>query len=187
MSRIGKRPLAIPSGVEVDVKGNVVTVKGAKGTLNYAFLPEITVTIEGSTITVGRKGDSDNARARHGLTRQLIANMIEGVSNGFMKKLEIIGVGYKAQPKGKSVSLQLGYSHPIEYKAPEGVTIETDAQNKNVLVISGADKQKVGQTAAEIRSFRPPEPYKGKGIRYSDEIVVRKAGKAAASAGTKAA
>jgi large subunit ribosomal protein L6 len=186
MSRIGKKPVAIPSGVTVEVKGSTVSVKGTKGELSYVFLPEVAVVVGDGAVTVTRSDDSDDARARHGLTRQLINNMIIGVSQGFEKRLEIIGVGYKAQAKGKSVTLNLGFSHSIEYAAPEGVQIVQDEKNKNLLIITGADKQRVGQAAAEIRSYRPPEPYKGKGIRYTDEVVIRKAGKAA-GAGAKSA
>ena len=179
MSRIGAKSIGIPAGVTVEVSGNSVKVKGVKGELTLTLLPEVTVTAEGASLKVARKGDSGDARARHGLTRALLASMVIGVAKGYAKRLEIIGVGYKAQAKGKSVTLQLGYSNPIEYKAPPGVEIQNDAENKQILVISGIDKQLVGQVAADIRSFRPPEPYKGKGIRYVDEYVRRKVGKAA--------
>jgi len=184
MSRIGRKPVALPSGVTVEITGNVVTAKGPKGELKYAHLPEVSVKIDGSEIIIERKNDEQESRARHGLTRQLIANMVQGVSDGFEKKLEIIGVGYKAQAKGKSVTLNLGFSHTIEYKAPDGVEITQDEKNKNILIIKGIDKQLVGQAAADIRSFRPPEPYKGKGVRYIDEHVRRKVGKTAAKAGS---
>ena len=180
MSRIGKKPVAIPSGVTVELSGNVVSVKGPKGELSYAHLPEVTVTVEESQVVVERKDDTDDSKARHGLTRQLISNMVIGVSQGYEKKLEIIGVGYKAQAKGKSVTLNLGHSHPIDYAAPEGIEISQDEKNKNILIIQGIDKEKVGQVAADIRSFRPPEPYKGKGVKYIDEDIIRKAGKTAA-------
>lgn len=179
MSRIGAKAIALPSGVTMSVSGKTVTVKGAKGELSIETLPEVTVQIEGQEARVARTGDSREARARHGLTRALLANMVRGVGQGYEKRLEIIGVGFKAQPKGKSVTLQLGFSHPIEYKAPEGVEIHPDPENKQILVITGIDKQRVGQVAADIRSYRPPEPYKGKGIRYTDEYVRRKVGKAA--------
>ena len=182
MSRIGKKPVAIPSGVTVEVNGNKVSVKGPKGELSYEHLPEVTVKLEDDTVVVTRKDDTDESMARHGLTRQLINNMIIGVSEGYEKKLEIIGVGYKAQAKGKSVTLNLGHSHPIEYPAPEGIEITQDEQNKNILIIRGINKEVVGQVAADIRSFRPPEPYKGKGVKYVDEIIIRKQGKAAAGA-----
>lgn len=180
MSRIGKKPVAIPSGVTVEVKGNTITVKGSKGTLTYAHLPEVTIKVEGSEVVVDRNGDTDAARARHGLTRQLINNMIIGVSQGYEKQLEIIGVGYKAQAKGSAVTLSLGFSHPVEYKAPAGIEFAQDEKNKNILIVKGIDKEIVGQVAADIRSYRPPEPYKGKGVRYVGEHVRRKAGKTAA-------
>lgn len=182
MSRIGKKPVAIPAGVTVEVNGNTIVVKGPKGELSYAHLPEVSVVIEDNQAVVTRKDDSIDARARHGLTRQLINNMVIGVSEGYEKKLEIIGVGYKAQAKGKTVTLNLGHSHPIEYAAPEGIDIAQDEKNKQILIIKGINKEDVGQAAADIRSFRPPEPYKGKGVRYIDEHVIRKAGKAAGSA-----
>lgn len=179
MSRIGSKPVAIPSGVTLEVTKNVVHVKGPKGELQYALLPEVAVNIEGSVVRIERKGDSRDARARHGLTRALIANMVHGVHEGYAKELEIIGVGYKAQLKGKTLSLQLGFSNPVDLDIPEGITVNQDAQNKNVLKIAGIDKHLVGQFAAQVRSHRPPEPYKGKGIRYRDEQVRRKVGKAA--------
>ena len=179
MSRIGKKPIVLPSGVTVAVTGNVVTVKGPKGEVTLHILPEVAVAVEGPTVSVARHGDARDARARHGLTRALLANMVTGVTQGYEKRLEIIGVGFKAQAKGKSVTLQLGFSHSIEYKAPDGIEIQNDAENKQILVIRGIDRQLVGQAAADIRSLRPPEPYKGKGIRYVDEIVRRKVGKAA--------
>lgn len=184
MSRIGKKPVAIPAGVTVTVTGRKVTVKGPKGELSYEHLPEVNVVVEGSEVTVTRIDDTIAARSRHGLTRQLVNNMAIGVSTGYEKRLEIIGVGYKAQAKGKSVTLNLGHSHPIEYKAPEGIEITQDEKNKNLLFIRGTSKELVGQVAADIRSFRPPEPYKGKGVKYVDEVIIRKAGKSAAG-GTK--
>ncbi|HLC76226.1 MAG TPA: 50S ribosomal protein L6 [Candidatus Peribacterales bacterium] len=180
MSRIGKKPVPVPAGVTVEVKGALLSVKGPKGELKIPLLPEISVKVDGQFVVVERKNDERSSRARHGLVRQLLANMIEGVSAGYVKKLEIIGVGYKAQAKGKSVSLSLGFSHPVEFKAPEGIDIQNDAENKQILTITGIDKAKVGQVAADIRSYRPPEPYKGKGIRYVGEFVPRKVGKAAA-------
>lgn len=182
MSRIGKKPVAIPAGVTVEVNGNTIVVKGAKGELSYAHLPEVTVVVNDAEVVVERINDEQESRARHGLTRQLINNMVIGVSEGYEKKLEIIGVGYKAQAKGKTVTLNLGHSHPIEYKAPEGIDISQDEKNKQILIIKGINKEDVGQAAADIRSYRPPEPYKGKGVRYVDEHVIRKAGKAAGSA-----
>jgi large subunit ribosomal protein L6 len=180
MSRIGNKTVAIPSGVTVELKGSTVSVKGSKGELTYVLLPEVSITIEGSDLNVSRKGDSKDARARHGLTRALIANMVKGVSEGYIKQIEIIGVGYKAALKSKTLlQLNLGYSHPIDFVIPADVEIVQDEKNKNILRIMGADKQLVGQVAAQIRELRPPEPYKGKGIRYSDEVVRRKVGKAA--------
>ncbi len=181
MSRIGKKLIGLPSGVTVEVKGSAVHVNGPKGSLTCAMLPEVTVEIADGAVKVGRKEDSPEARARHGLIRSLIANMVHGVSEGYEKKLEIIGVGYKAQPKGKVLSLSLGFSHPVEFSVPEGIEIGQDEKNKAILIIKGIDKQLVGQVAANIRGYRPPEPYKGKGIRYIDEHVRRKPGKAAAA------
>lgn len=183
MSRIGNKSVAIPSGVTVEVKGQSVIVKGPKGELSHVLLPEVTVAVEGSEVNVSRKNDTKDSRARHGLTRALVANMIKGVSDGYQKELEIIGVGYKAQLKGKVLVLNLGHSHPINFDIPKDIEIVQDEKNKNILRIQGADKQLVGQVAARIRELRPPEPYKGKGIRYSDEHVRRKVGKAAAAKG----
>ncbi len=180
MSRIGSKSVAIPSGVTVELRGNTVVVKGSKGELTYDLLPEVKVQIEGNAVTVTRAEESDNARARHGLTRQLINNMVLGVSTGFEKKLEIIGVGYKAQVKGQVLGLSLGFSHPVDFPVPKGIEITQEEKNKNIIVIRGIDKQLVGQVASDIRSYRPPEPYKGKGIRYIDEHVRRKPGKSAA-------
>jgi len=180
MSRIGKQPIAIPTGVEVTIVDRLVKIKGAKGELDYEFLPNVVVIKEDGNIIVKRKGNDKESRSIHGLTRALLNNMVVGVSKGFVKKLQIIGVGYRAQATGKKITLHLGYSHPIEYNAPDGVTIEMDKNEKNTVVVSGIDKQSVGEAAANIRKFRKPEPYKGKGIRYSDEYVARKAGKTAA-------
>ncbi len=180
MSRIGKQPIAVPDGVDITITDGNVKVKGTKGELEYAFLPLVEVTLEEGNILVNRKKDDKESRAVHGLTRALINNMVIGVSKGFEKRLQIIGVGYRAQASGSKITLHLGYSHPIEYTAPEGVNIEMDKKEKNVVIVSGINKQAVGEAAANIRKFRPPEPYKGKGIRYSDEYVHRKAGKAAA-------
>lgn len=181
MSRIGNKLVAIPSGVTVEVKGANVHVKGPKGELSYALLPQVAVTVEESNVKVTRKGDDKASRARHGLTRAIIANMVKGVAEGYMKELEIIGVGYKAALKGSILQLSLGFSHPIDFTIPKDIEITQDEKNKNILRILGADKQLVGQTAAQIREFRPPEPYKGKGIRYTNEIVRRKVGKTAAA------
>ena len=176
MSRIGRAPIAIPAGVDVVVDGSTVTVKGAKGTLTRTMNSNITITKDGDTITVTRPNDAKENRSLHGLTRTLIANMIEGVSTGFKKELEIIGIGYRAEVKGNTLVMKIGFSHDVIMEAPEGVTIELPSQTK--IIVSGADKQVVGQFAAEIREKRPPEPYKGKGIRYVDEYVRRKEGKA---------
>lgn len=182
MSRIGNKSVAIPSGVTLEVRSGVVHAKGPKGELTYALLPEVTVTVEGSDAKVSRKNDTKDARARHGLTRAIVANMVKGVSEGYQKELEIIGVGYKANLKSKTLlQLSLGYSHPVDFAIPKDIEIVQDEKNKNILRIRGADKQLVGQVAAQIRELRPPEPYKGKGIRYSDEHVRRKVGKAAAA------
>ena len=177
MSRIGKQPVEVPDGVDVALKENSISVKGPKGELDLNINPEITVAVEGSLINVTRSSDEAKDRALHGLIRSLIANMVEGVEKGFQKTLEIEGVGYRAQKQGAGLLLNLGFSHTIDYSAPEGVVIEVPDQT--TIVVSGADKQSVGQTAAEIRSFRPPEPYKGKGIRYQGEYIRRKAGKTA--------
>lgn len=178
MSRIGKLPVVIPQEVEANIDGTVITVKGKKGELNFDFEKHAKVEVKDSEIIVSSFSEEKEDRALHGLTRSLIQNMVTGVSEGFNKKLEILGVGYRAQASGKKITLNLGFSHPVEMEAPEGVTVEFDKETKYV-VISGIDKQKVGQFAAEIRSLRKPEPYKGKGIRYVGEYVRRKAGKAA--------
>ncbi|MBQ3518776.1 MAG: 50S ribosomal protein L6 [Clostridia bacterium] len=175
MSRIGRKPITVPAGVDVTIDGNAVTVKGPKGTLSGTFNSNMSIELDAGVITVSRPNDEKENRALHGLTRTLISNMVEGVSNGFKKELEIVGVGYRAAMEGKSVVLTIGYSHPVKMDPPEGVTIEVPAPNK--IVVSGADKQVVGQFACEIRAVRPPEPYKGKGIKYADEVVRRKEGK----------
>ena len=176
MSRIGKNPIIIPAGVDVKLDGNVLTVKGAKGTLTQKIRQEITVKIEGTEIVVTRINDEKTARSLHGLTRTLIANMVEGVSNGFTKTLEVNGIGYRAQKQGSNLVMNLGFSHQVIMPEIEGISI--DVPNPNLVVVSGPDKQVVGQFAAEIREKRPPEPYKGKGIRYQGEYVRRKEGKA---------
>ncbi len=179
MSRIGRKPITVPSGVNVDLKGNVVTVKGPKGQLQRRLPPEMIVSIDDGTITVTRPSDVGKHRALHGLTRTLINNMVEGVTNGFSKSLEIRGVGYKAEPTAKGARLVVGYSHPVDYEAPDGIKISIEGA---IVKIEGIDKEKVGQVAAEIRDVRPPEPYKGKGIRYVGEHVRTKAGKTGAKA-----
>ncbi len=181
MSRIGKKPITVPSGVEITLNEKEVIVKGSKGELIVSFEPEfVTLSLADGVLSVDRKDDSKPARSRHGLYRSLVSNAIEGVSEGYTKTLEIHGVGYRGAVKGKQIELNLGYSHPIIFDIPEGITIEFDKDAPNTFRVSGIDKQLVGQVAANIREFRKPEPYKGKGIRYSDEYVVRKAGKSAA-------
>ena len=177
MSRIGKKPVPIPKNVEVTVNGSTVKVKGPKGELSRTFVPQMKISVEDGAIVVERPSDEKTERALHGLTRALIANMVQGVTEGFRKTLEIVGVGYRAEKKGKNLVVNVGYSHPVEYPEPAGITFTTP--QPTVIVIEGIDKQKVGQVAAELREFRPPEPYKGKGIRYQGEQVRRKAGKTA--------
>jgi large subunit ribosomal protein L6 len=180
MSRIGKRPVPIPKGVTVALDGHRLTVKGPKGELGRTFHPEMTLVVEDGTVVVRRPSDEARHKALHGLTRTLVANMVDGVMKGFVKTLEIQGVGYKAEPKPFGVQLVVGFSHPVPYHAPQGVKISVE---NNVLVkIEGIDKELVGQVAAELRNVRPPEPYKGKGIRYVGEHVRRKAGKTAQAA-----
>jgi large subunit ribosomal protein L6 len=177
MSRIGKMPVEILKGVDVKQANGTVTVKGPKGQLDLTLHRDMSVEMDDAQVRVIRPSDHKDHRALHGLTRSLIANMVQGVTEGYSKTLEIIGVGYRAEAKGKMVQLTLGFSHQIDYKPADGVSIE--CPNQTTVVVSGIDKQKVGQAAAEIRSFRPPEPYKGKGIRYQGEHVRRKAGKTA--------
>ncbi len=177
MSRIGKQPIEVPQGADVTLNGQTVRVKGPKGELTFEVHPDITVTMDDAVIAVTRSSDEPKHRALHGLTRVLVANMVEGVMNGFSKTLEIQGVGYRAMKKDSGIQLHLGFSHTIEYPAPDGVSL--DLPDQTTIVVTGVDKQKVGQAAAEIRAFRPPEPYKGKGIRYQGEHVRRKAGKTA--------
>ena len=179
MSRIGRLPVETPKGVEAKIDGQRLTVKGPKGSMDLDVHPDMKVVLDDGVIRVERPSDAKNHRALHGLTRSLVQNMVTGVTDGFSKTLEIVGVGYRADAKGKSITLNLGYSHPIEYQPAEGV--ELACPNQTTVVVSGIDKQKVGQAAAEIRGFRPPEPYKGKGIRYQGEHVRRKAGKTAGS------
>jgi large subunit ribosomal protein L6 len=176
MSRIGKLPITIPEKVAVEVADHVVRVKGPKGELEQHFLPVVDVKIDGSIITIERLGDSKPHRSAHGLTRTLVSNMVEGVSKGFRKSLEIQGVGYRAAKAGNNLNLTLGYSHPVSYPAPDGIEFAVEGTNK--IHVNGIDKQRVGQVAAEIRDLRPPEPYKGKGIRYEGEVVRKKLGKA---------
>jgi large subunit ribosomal protein L6 len=177
MSRIGKQPIEVPQGTDVTLDGQVVNVKGPKGELSFDVHADITVSMDDGVVTVTRPSDEPQHRALHGLTRMLIANMVQGVVTGFSKTLEIQGVGYRAIPKGSGIELHLGFSHTIQYPSPDGVSL--DLPDQTTIVVTGVDKQKVGQAAAEIRAFRPPEPYKGKGIRYQGEHVRRKAGKTA--------
>jgi len=177
MSRIGKLPVPVPSGVDVRLNEGVFSAKGPKGDLALSVHPDMVVELTDGVIQVSRPSDERNHRALHGLTRALIANMVMGVHEGFRKTLEIVGVGYRAEKKGTDLTLSLGFSHPVIYPAPAGITFELP--NQTTIVVSGADKAMVGQVAAELRSFRPPEPYKGKGVRYQGEQIRRKAGKAA--------
>lgn len=179
MSRIGKIPVAIPSGVEVKIDGHVVTVKGSKGELTREFNPMMSIKVEGEEVVVERPDDSRQAKSLHGLTRTLIHNMVEGVHDGYSKKLELVGVGYRAALKGSDLEIQLGYSHPVVVKAPENITFEVPSQTE--IIVKGISKEQVGQVAADIRAWRKPEPYKGKGVRYEGEYVRRKLGKAAKS------
>ena len=176
MSRIGRMPIAVPAGVEVKIDGSTVTVKGPKGTLTKTVSSNITVTLDNGVITVTRPNDLKENRSLHGLTRTLIANMVQGVNEGFKKELEINGIGYRAAKQGKDLVLNIGYSHDVIMPEIDGITVEVPAPNK--IIISGPDKQKVGQFASEVRGKRPPEPYKGKGIKYIDEVIRRKEGKA---------
>lgn len=176
MSRIGIKPITIPEGVTVSLKDRCVTVKGKNGELTYTFHPNIKVEVQDKTVIVSRENDSKLSRSLHGLDRSLIFNMVEGVTNGFKKVLEVNGVGYRAQKQGKELVLNLGYSHQVKVPEVEGITLSVEGNNK--VIVSGADKQKVGQVAAEIREKRPPEPYKGKGIKHENEHIRRKEGKA---------
>ncbi|MFP5115711.1 50S ribosomal protein L6 [Bacillaceae bacterium C204] len=175
MSRVGKKPIVIPAGVTVTLNNNTVTVKGPKGELTRTFHSDITITVEENLVTITRPSDAKEHRALHGTTRAVLANMVEGVSTGFTRGLELIGVGYRAQKQGNKLVLNVGYSHPVEIEAEEGLEIEVPANTK--IVIKGTDKERVGALAANIRGVRPPEPYKGKGIRYEGEFVRRKEGK----------
>ncbi|MBR5484969.1 MAG: 50S ribosomal protein L6 [Oscillospiraceae bacterium] len=176
MSRIGRAPIGIPAGVDVAVNGNVITVKGPKGTMENTFHKDMTVAVENGQILVTRPSEQKKHKSLHGLTRTLISNMVEGVTNGFKKELEITGVGYRAAKQGNELVMNLGYSHQVIMPEIDGISIEVPGPNK--IIISGIDKQKVGQFAAEVREKRPPEPYKGKGIKYVGEYIIRKEGKA---------
>ena len=177
MSRIGKLPIEIPSGVTITVDQGMVKVQGPKGELSQEVLPEVTIKMEDNQLTVSRKSDEKLARAQHGLMRSLINNMVVGVTKGFEKKLEVNGVGFKVALQGTKLVLNLGFSHPIEFEAPQGVTLAVDKMN---IIVSGTSKQQVGQVAADIRKLKKPEPYKGKGIKYDGEYIIRKAGKTGA-------
>lgn len=177
MSRIGKLPIEIPAGVTITVDADLITVSGPRGTLSQLQLPHVTVTIDGNVLTVTRKSEEKIAKSQHGLMRALINNMVVGVTKGFEKKLEINGVGFRVSGGGQAITMNLGFSHPVAYKAMEGISLTVE---KNNITVSGIDKQKVGQVAAEIRALKKPEPYKGKGIKYADEVILRKAGKTGA-------
>ncbi|MEF9983965.1 MAG: 50S ribosomal protein L6 [Oscillospiraceae bacterium] len=176
MSRIGRKPIVIPAGVEVKVDGNIVTVKGPKGSLTNSFNPEMNIALEGAEIIVTRPSESKEHKSLHGLTRTLISNMVDGVTIGFKKELEVNGTGYRAAKQGKDLVMTLGFSHQVIMPEIDEITIDVPAPNK--IIINGIDKQKVGQFAADVREKRPPEPYKGKGIKYIDEVIIRKEGKA---------
>ena len=176
MSRIGKKPIDVPAGVTVTVEGRIVTVKGPRGTLSRSLPPIVAVKVDGAVVNVTRPNDETASKAMHGLTRTLVANMVDGVTKGFQKNLDIVGVGYKAENKPYGLLMSLGYSHQIEVKAPEGIKL--NAPTPTSIVVDGSNKEVVGQVAAEIRSLRPPEPYKGKGVKYQGEVIRRKAGKA---------
>jgi large subunit ribosomal protein L6 len=181
VSRIGRKPISLPKGVEVKINGSTVSVKGPKGQLTQDIHSELKVEVSAEEVSVTRPNDSRINKAQHGLARTLISNMVEGVTSGFKRSLQIIGVGYRVQAKGKGLEMALGFSHPVEIDPVDGITFEVEVDNRakiNRLHILGIDKQLVGQVAADIRSIRPPEPYKGKGIRYVDEVVIKKAGKA---------
>ena len=175
MSRVGKKPVTIPSGVTANVEGQTVKMKGAKGELSFLVPEEVTVAMENGAVSVAPRDQSKSARAKWGMSRAQVQSLVDGVTKGFEKKLEVNGVGYRAQVAGKALKLSLGYSHDIDYQIPAGITITTPKPTE--IVIAGIDKQQVGQTAAEIREFRPPEPYKGKGVKYAEEKIFRKEGK----------
>lgn len=175
MSRIGNKPVPVPQGVTVDIAGQNVSAKGPKGQLALTLVDEVAASLEDGVVTIRPRGDSKRARSMWGMQRTLVSNLVTGVSAGFTRRLEITGVGYRAAVQGSNLQLQLGYSHDVLYPIPEGITIQ--CERPTAIAVSGIDKQRVGQVAAEIRSYRPPEPYKGKGVRYADEIIVRKEGK----------
>ncbi len=175
MSRVAKSPVELPTGVEIKIDGQAVSVKGSKGSLEHTVHNSVAINQDGNVLTFAPKDGSKSANALAGTTRALLNNMVTGVTQGFEKKLQLVGVGYRAQAQGQKLNLTLGFSHPVDYLVPEGVTVETPSQTE--VVVKGFDKQKVGQVAAEIRAYRPPEPYKGKGVKYADEIIVRKEAK----------
>lgn len=177
MSRIGKKPIDLPKGVQVTVSGRTVQVKGPKGTLARELHPDVDVAIEGAVVKVSSKSDGYEARRFHGLTRSLVNNMVVGVADGFTRRLKLVGVGYRAAMSGKTVTLTLGYSHPISFEPPAGIDLKVDGQTS--VIVSGADKELVGRVAATLRGYRPPEPYHGKGVRYEEEVIQTKVGKAA--------
>jgi large subunit ribosomal protein L6 len=184
MSRIGKQPIDVPSGVNVEIKGDVVKISGKKGTVEKHIPSDITIVKEGNVLNIKRKNDENEVRAKHGLVRSLVHNMVEGVSKGYTKELLVVGVGFKAQVRaGGILGITPGFSHPIEFFLPQGITAKVDAGTK--IILEGCDKELLGEIAAQIRKLREPEPYKGKGIKYADEIIKKKAGKAAAAAGAK--
>ncbi len=180
MSRIGRLPIKLPKEAKVTIEGQTFKVQGPKGKLERTIHPKIKIEQDGDVIKLVRSDESKPTRALHGLTRALLANMVHGVTKGFVRELVVTGVGYKVEVKGKVLVLNLGYSHPIEFNLPEGITAKVESQKETKIILEGFDKELLGLTAARIRSFRPPEPYKGKGIRYADEVIIRKAGKAAA-------
>jgi large subunit ribosomal protein L6 len=181
MSRIGKLPIAVPAGVTVTQQGTTVQVKGPKGAAQHSLPPNIGLAVDGGNVTVTRGGEDRRTRALHGLTRKLIANCVTGVSTGFTRTLEIVGVGYRAEVKGRAIQFSLGYSHPIVYQLPPGIEAKVDKQT--VVMLEGSDRQLIGEVSAQIRALRPPEPYKGKGVKYAGETIRRKAGKAAGAGG----
>ena len=185
MSRIGRAPVAVPAAITVTQEGHRLLAEGPKGKVSIPIPEEVTVTVSGQSVSVARRSDEPSVKALHGLTRALIANMVQGVANGFQKELEVVGIGYRAQAQGKHLTLQVGFSHPVLIEIPDGLTVETPKPTQ--ILVKGADKYLVGQFAANVRRIAPPEPYKGKGIRYAGEVVRRKAGKAATGAGAKAA
>ena len=177
MSRVGRLPVEIPSGVDVKIDGSNVKIKGPKGEMEFSFSPDIAIELAEGVVNISRPSDARDMRSLHGTTRSLIQNMITGVTDGYMKELQLVGVGYRANLEGTNLVINVGYSHPVEVEPPAGITFEVGEGNQQIF-ISGIDKQRVGQVAADIRKVRPPEPYKGKGIRYKDEYIRRKAGKA---------